>query len=316
MASNAGKDENDVSSLLGVSNTDGRTPVAIYADPVTHRLLVDGAGATGANGATGVTGPTGPTGAGVTGATGTTGVTGPTGATGATGSQGPQGTAGTNATLTGATGVTGVTGATGPTGPQGTAGTNAILTGPTGLTGATGPTGPQGTAGTNATLTGATGPTGLTGVTGPTGTNGVTGPTGPTGVPTYVATTYTPTVTLVGGAGNTVPVYTTNTGNYTQIGNRVFVDVYLTGDGGAEGAGTGIMTIALPVAMSSMPGNDLPVGIALNNATYYQLLADWGGGGSTIALQYWTSVSAIANFTGADQNNTTRLIRLQFSYTA
>lgn len=38
---NASRDQNDVATLLGVSNADARTPVVIYADPVTHRLLVD-----------------------------------------------------------------------------------------------------------------------------------------------------------------------------------------------------------------------------------------------------------------------------------
>ncbi len=35
------KDENAVSTLIASSNVDGSTPVRIYADPVTHRLLVD-----------------------------------------------------------------------------------------------------------------------------------------------------------------------------------------------------------------------------------------------------------------------------------
>lgn len=39
--SQAERDENFVPTLLGVSNTDGATPVAVYADPTTHRLLVD-----------------------------------------------------------------------------------------------------------------------------------------------------------------------------------------------------------------------------------------------------------------------------------
>lgn len=38
---NAYKDENDVSTLIACSNVDGQTPVRLYADPVTHRLLVD-----------------------------------------------------------------------------------------------------------------------------------------------------------------------------------------------------------------------------------------------------------------------------------
>lgn len=37
----AARDENDVPTLLAASNVDGTTPVRVYADPVTHRLLVD-----------------------------------------------------------------------------------------------------------------------------------------------------------------------------------------------------------------------------------------------------------------------------------
>ncbi len=40
----AERDENSVPTLLGVSNLDSVTPVAIWADPITHRLLVDAAG--------------------------------------------------------------------------------------------------------------------------------------------------------------------------------------------------------------------------------------------------------------------------------
>lgn len=43
----AGRDENSVPTLLGVSPVDGRTPVTVYADPTTHRLLVDTVAFTG-----------------------------------------------------------------------------------------------------------------------------------------------------------------------------------------------------------------------------------------------------------------------------
>lgn len=43
----AGRDQNFVPTLLGVSNVDGTTPVAVYADPTTHRLLVDTASGSG-----------------------------------------------------------------------------------------------------------------------------------------------------------------------------------------------------------------------------------------------------------------------------
>jgi len=59
---NASRDENSVPTLLGASNADGKTPVRIYADPATHRLLISGVGVTGSTGSTGSTGPTGPTG--------------------------------------------------------------------------------------------------------------------------------------------------------------------------------------------------------------------------------------------------------------
>lgn len=41
---NASRDANFVPTLLGVSSTDGSTPVKLYADPTTHRLLVDSSG--------------------------------------------------------------------------------------------------------------------------------------------------------------------------------------------------------------------------------------------------------------------------------
>ena len=42
--SNAYRDENNVPTLIASSNVDGKTPIRLYADPITHRLLVDLAG--------------------------------------------------------------------------------------------------------------------------------------------------------------------------------------------------------------------------------------------------------------------------------
>lgn len=44
----APRDPNDVPALLGTSNVDGTT-VTIFADPVTHRLLVDSTGGSSTN---------------------------------------------------------------------------------------------------------------------------------------------------------------------------------------------------------------------------------------------------------------------------
>ncbi len=45
---NAYRDENNVPTLIASSSADGQTPIRVWADPATHRLLVDlGAGVVG-----------------------------------------------------------------------------------------------------------------------------------------------------------------------------------------------------------------------------------------------------------------------------
>lgn len=39
---NAARDENNVPTLIAASTADGLTPVRVYADPTSHRLLVQG----------------------------------------------------------------------------------------------------------------------------------------------------------------------------------------------------------------------------------------------------------------------------------
>lgn len=129
--------------------------------------------------------------------------------------------------------------------------------------------------------------------------------------------TYTPTITLVGGAGNTTPVYTTNSGRWTQVGNRVFVDVIFTGDGGDEGAGTGRIDVSLPTGLTSSAsfGQDkFHVGTMVNGAAGQDVYGDIGASGTTIKLYLHGILTTFTDFTGADQNNTTRGIRLSFNY--
>ncbi len=146
----------------------------------------------------------------------------------------------------------------------------------------------------------------------------ISGSTGaPTEVPLTRSTSFTPTVTLVGGAGNTTPVYSTNSGRYMRVGNQIFADVYLTGDGGNEGAGTGQVNIALPVSASSSHNTGyFPVGTAVNNATTYILYGQISGSASTIQLSYISAIGTLTAFTGDDQNNATRSIRLKLNYDA
>lgn len=131
----------------------------------------------------------------------------------------------------------------------------------------------------------------------------------------YLEGTFAPTVTLVGGAGNTTPVYTTNTGRYTQIGNQVFVDIYLTGDGGAEGAGTGAFTVAIPIASSaSHPTSYFPCGFFANSTAEYPIWGQIAAGASVIDFAYEDVLNNFTVMTGAEQNNVTRTVRLKFNY--
>lgn len=129
-------------------------------------------------------------------------------------------------------------------------------------------------------------------------------------------TTYTPTVTLVGGAGNTVPEYGVNMGRYYRVGNVVFVDIRLGTDGGAEGAGTGRINIALPVAAAANNNSaeTLGGGYVQNSTNNWIAYVSIAGSASTLQLAHATSATAIAVTTGADQNNATRTIRLHFWY--
>ena len=131
----------------------------------------------------------------------------------------------------------------------------------------------------------------------------------------YIQGTFTPTVTLVGGAGNTVPVYSTNQGRYTRVGNRVFVEVNLAGDGGAEGAGSGTVNVALPITASASVSQIMGTGVATNSGTDYILRAYITGSATTIIVNYFNAAAhSIVAFTGDEQNNTTRQIVLTFAY--
>lgn len=58
MAEEAKRDQNRIPTLLAVSNVDGVTPVRLWADPVTHRLLVDLPGGSGTGDVVGPAGAT------------------------------------------------------------------------------------------------------------------------------------------------------------------------------------------------------------------------------------------------------------------
>lgn len=125
----------------------------------------------------------------------------------------------------------------------------------------------------------------------------------------------TPTVTLVGGAGNTVPQYTTLTCHWSRTGNLVTAIFYAGGDGGNEGAGTGTINFSLPITASASSVTFLyGHGLMTNGATYSILYPYVTPSGTTAQLAYMSSISALASVSGAMQNNTTREIQFTLIY--
>lgn len=346
--------------MTGVTGKTGNTGVTGNSSNTGATGYTGSIGITGTTGATGSSGYTGASGStGVTGSTGSTGDTGSIGKTGTTGSSGNTGSTGTTGSTsnTGVTGMTGTIGNTGTTATTGTTGSSG-MTGSTGSTGNSGTTGSTGMTGTTG-VTGATGIASLSAIGSSSNANGATltntvlnlepastsfggvvttGAQSFTGVKTFVSGinlgqttltqydegTFVPTVTLVGGAGNTVPVYSINTGRYTRIGRIVYVDIYLGNDAGAEGAGTGRLNINLPfTASASYPVSLVPIGTSINNTDDIDVYGLISASGTKIQLSRRAvvtllgsnlQVSGMSDYTGADQNNTTRDIRLKFFY--
>jgi hypothetical protein len=126
--------------------------------------------------------------------------------------------------------------------------------------------------------------------------------------------TDTPVVTLVGGAGNVVPQYVTAQTRYSVNGKTCFIDMFLNGDGGNEGAGTGRINLSLPAGITLANGINYMFccGYYNNGATFDTLGVDFGASTTTLSLIQGTT--GINDFAGADQNNATRTIRLHLFF--
>ena len=131
---------------------------------------------------------------------------------------------------------------------------------------------------------------------------------------TYNFSTYTPVYTLVGGAGNTVPTYVTTTGRYTQVGSFCYVEVLFDGNGGTAGAGTGQVTISLPMTSSAAsPVGYIQMGTIVNGTAFQTPIGIVNPSATTVALGK-IAAGVFATLLGTDQNSTTRTLRLHFFY--
>jgi len=127
---------------------------------------------------------------------------------------------------------------------------------------------------------------------------------------------FAPTITLVGGTGNVVPQYATNVGRYCRSGNIVFVEVWCNGPTGNNGAGTGNLNVALPIAAGANMITDFKPGGHFHNGTQEtQIFIQIDPSATAGALYQQTSATQTSAATGSDQNNTTtRTIRISFFY--
>ena len=129
-------------------------------------------------------------------------------------------------------------------------------------------------------------------------------------------TNFTPTITLVGGAGNTVPTFTTNEARYQQIGNVVFVIVYLNNTAGnVAGAGTGQINIAAPIAVGASAANSIPYSSIFTNGATSNLVAPGIVAGATTFPLAKLVGTTYSNLIGNDLNDANgRQIQMSFFY--
>lgn len=128
--------------------------------------------------------------------------------------------------------------------------------------------------------------------------------------------TYTPTVTLVGGAGNTVPTFTgESTGRWTRIGSTIHVVITLTNTaGGTAGAGTGGFTVALPVQAGASAATQYgPIGYYVTGANTYSAIAILPASATTVTC-YYLLANVLTALDGNAFNNATRGFQITLTY--
>lgn len=126
--------------------------------------------------------------------------------------------------------------------------------------------------------------------------------------------TCTPTLTCVGGTINTVPQYADTICRYSISNKTVFIWMKLSGDGGAEGSGSGTLTVALPVAESTNENSSVNnIGTYTNGTVISRLLGQFESSAITMPLVKSTGLSESPLVCG-DQSSDTRSLYMRFFY--
>lgn len=120
---------------------------------------------------------------------------------------------------------------------------------------------------------------------------------------------WSPTITVSGG---TVPTFSTTQAYYIKIGKLVHWTLFLSGDAGAEGAGSNPLEITLPVNAINLPSNYvIGSGNYQNNTTFDALIAT-----SHITKMQLIKTASNAAMVGTDQDHALRSIRVGGTYLA
>lgn len=137
-------------------------------------------------------------------------------------------------------------------------------------------------------------------------------------LPTFTTGTFTPTMSITGGTGNTIPTYTdVYTGRYFKTDDVLYLEIICSNTtGGTLGAGTGLITFAVPASLSlGTIYSDTPtlVGMAYeSSATFsnWDLHAILNQQDQELYLYKRSTNTALSSFTGADQNTNKRAIHI------
>ena len=132
-------------------------------------------------------------------------------------------------------------------------------------------------------------------------TNGITLPT----------STFTPGISF--GGGTTGITYTSQSGAYTEVGDRVIGNGYIVLSAKGSSTGNALIT-GLPFTCKNEVASYSPVGIYIENITFANIIQAYVViNATTIALTEVTEAGTVSNLTDADFANNSAII-FTFSY--
>jgi len=125
-----------------------------------------------------------------------------------------------------------------------------------------------------------------------------------------------PTITL--SEAGTIPQYATNDLRYCRVGDVVHCKLMLTGDGGDEGSGAGLIRVALPfpIATDQEAVSHMVCGIMSDGTAEFIMEAGFEAGADYVRFAVWDAISTRGGVTASRQDEVARTIQGHFFYQA